>query len=79
MNFQIYGTIEASDDRSDYSKDGRHWLVFDSVQNLRVEGGGTINGNGKIWWQNSCKTNKALVSHYHFKLFNFSNLLLTVH
>ncbi|GFY96227.1 polygalacturonase ADPG2-like protein [Actinidia rufa] len=60
LTMQIYGTIEASDDRSDYSKDGKHWLVFDSVQNLRVEGGGTINGNGKIWWQNSCKTNKAL-------------------
>ncbi|XP_057488003.1 polygalacturonase [Actinidia eriantha] len=60
LTMQIYGTIEASDDRSDYRKDGRHWLVFDSVQNLRVEGGGTINGNGQIWWQNSCKTNKAL-------------------
>ncbi|KAK9290658.1 hypothetical protein L1049_008831 [Liquidambar formosana] len=57
---EIYGTIEASDDRSDYKNDGKHWLVFDSVQNLLVEGGGTINGNGNIWWQNSCKINKAL-------------------
>lgn len=62
QNPQISGTIEASDDRSDYSQDGRHWLIFESVQNLLVEGGGTINGNGKIWWQNSCKINKALVS-----------------
>lgn len=60
--YQIYGTIEASADRADYSKDGKHWLLFDSVQNLVVQGGGTINGNGKIWWQNSCKINKALVS-----------------
>ncbi|KAL5744006.1 hypothetical protein ACOSP7_026869 [Xanthoceras sorbifolium] len=57
---QIYGTIEASDDRSDYKKDGRQWIIFDNVQNLRVEGGGTINGNGKIWWKNSCKINKSL-------------------
>ncbi|KAK4485426.1 hypothetical protein RD792_008066 [Penstemon davidsonii] len=59
ITFQIGGTILASDDRSDYSKDGRHWLIFDSVQNLVVQGGGTINGNGNIWWQNSCKINKA--------------------
>ncbi|XVE61145.1 hypothetical protein DITRI_Ditri06bG0016500 [Diplodiscus trichospermus] len=59
VKVEIYGTIEASDDRSDYSEDSGHWLVFDSVDNLVVEGGGTINGNGKIWWENSCKRNKA--------------------
>ncbi|KAK6289719.1 hypothetical protein POUND7_001260 [Theobroma cacao] len=60
LTIQIYGTIEASDDRSDYKEDSRHWLIFDSVHNLLVEGGGNINGNGKIWWQNSCKINKDL-------------------
>lgn len=60
--YQIYGTIEASGDPSDYENDLRHWLLIGSVQNLVIEGGGIINGNGKIWWQNSCKTNKALVS-----------------
>uniref|UniRef100_A0A2N9IYY6 endo-polygalacturonase n=1 Tax=Fagus sylvatica TaxID=28930 RepID=A0A2N9IYY6_FAGSY len=59
LKVQISGTIEASNDRSDYSQDGRHWLIFENVQNLLFEGGGTINGNGKIWWQNSCKINKA--------------------
>ncbi|KAI3446469.1 hypothetical protein Pfo_003134 [Paulownia fortunei] len=59
ITMEIAGAIIASDDRSDYSKDGRHWLIFDSVENLVVEGGGTINGNGNIWWQNSCKINKA--------------------
>ncbi|KAK3021840.1 hypothetical protein RJ639_046229, partial [Escallonia herrerae] len=67
---QLYGTIEASDDRSDYNGDRRHWLRFDSVQNLVVQGGGVIDGNGKIWWQNSCKVNKALVSHSCHKFFN---------
>lgn len=60
IKLQVNGVIEASDDVSDYKKDGRQWLLFDSVQNLQVEGGGTIDGNGKIWWQNSCKVNKAL-------------------
>ncbi|KAI3473057.1 hypothetical protein Pfo_031302, partial [Paulownia fortunei] len=59
ITMQIVGTIIASNDRSDYSKDLRHWLTFDSVQNLVVAGGGIINGNGNIWWQNSCKINKA--------------------
>lgn len=56
--------MEASDDMSDYKEDTRHWLIFDSINNLLIDGGGTgnINGNGKIWWQNSCKINKTLVS-----------------
>ena len=58
---QIYGTLQASADRSAYSKDLTRWLVFENVQNLAVEGGGTINGNGKIWWENSCKVNDDLV------------------
>lgn len=58
---KIVGSIIASDNRGDYSADGRHWIIFDSVENLVVEGGGTINGNGNIWWQNSCKINKAKV------------------
>ncbi|XP_019414739.1 PREDICTED: polygalacturonase-like [Lupinus angustifolius] len=58
--FQISGTLEASDNPSDYSNDPTHWLIFDSIDKLTVQGGGTINGNGNIWWQNSCKKNKKL-------------------
>ncbi|KAK8468214.1 hypothetical protein PHAVU_007G253101 [Phaseolus vulgaris] len=57
---QITGTVEASDNISDYNEDRAHWLMFDSVQKLSVKGGGTIDGNGNIWWQNSCKTNQKL-------------------
>ncbi|KAF5473292.1 hypothetical protein F2P56_009914 [Juglans regia] len=60
LTMQISGTIEASEDQSDYSQDGRHWLLIERVENLLVEGGGTIDGNGKMWWQNSCKINKTL-------------------
>ncbi|KAE8733965.1 Polygalacturonase [Hibiscus syriacus] len=63
LTIQMYGNVAASDDRSDYEEDSRHWLVFDRVDNLLVEGGGgKLDGNGKIWWQNSCKINKNLVS-----------------
>ncbi|KAI4348701.1 hypothetical protein L6164_009392 [Bauhinia variegata] len=58
ISIQISGTLEASADPSDYSKDRNHWIIFDSVESLSVQGGGTINGNGNIWWENSCKRNK---------------------
>ncbi|KAM3234651.1 putative protein DDB [Capsicum annuum] len=60
ITMQVYGTLLASDNTSDYNKDSRHWLIFQNVENLVVGGGGVINGNGKIWWLNSCKINKKL-------------------
>ncbi|XP_042484990.1 polygalacturonase-like isoform X2 [Macadamia integrifolia] len=60
LTLLIYGTIEASDDQEDYEHDRRYWLVFENIKHFKVEGGGTINGNGNIWWQNSCKVNKEL-------------------
>ena len=72
---QISGTLEASDDPSDYIEDSTHWLKFEGVQKLSLHGGGTINGNGNIWWKKSCKRNKTLVIHqkhpffyYHFHI-----------
>ncbi|RHN47877.1 putative polygalacturonase [Medicago truncatula] len=58
ISVQISGSLEASDNPSDYSEDQRHWLVFVEVQQLLVNGGGTIDGKGNIWWENSCKRNK---------------------
>ncbi|XWS43145.1 hypothetical protein CRYUN_Cryun16bG0077500 [Craigia yunnanensis] len=73
LTIEIYGSIEASDDRSDYKKDSRGWLIFDSVDNLLIEGGGNINGNGEIWWQNSCKINKDLYWKTVFQALTFYN------
>ncbi|KAK3030771.1 hypothetical protein RJ639_035436, partial [Escallonia herrerae] len=56
----IHGTIKASINPSDYKKDPRHWLVFEDVHSLAVDGGGTIDGNGRVWWQKSCKINEHL-------------------
>ncbi|ONK68526.1 uncharacterized protein A4U43_C05F12850 [Asparagus officinalis] len=61
VTFLIKGTLAAPLNRSEWNdKNRRLWIVFDSVRNLVVKGGGTINGNGHIWWQNSCKRNKTL-------------------
>ncbi|XP_015089361.1 polygalacturonase-2 [Solanum pennellii] len=59
ISVKIFGSLEASSKISDY-KDRRLWIAFDSVQNLVVGGGGTINGNGQVWWPRSCKINKSL-------------------
>ncbi|KAJ1408986.1 Pectin lyase fold/virulence factor [Sesbania bispinosa] len=65
IQVQISGTLEASDDPSDYSEDRRHWLKFDSIKKLLVNGGGNISGKGNIWWQNSCKRNKKLALTFY--------------
>ncbi|KAL8129190.1 hypothetical protein V2J09_018345 [Rumex salicifolius] len=60
ITIHIYGTIEASNDMSDYESDRLHWILFKGLQDLTVSGGGTIDGNGAIWWKNSCKTDPSL-------------------
>ncbi|ONK55775.1 uncharacterized protein A4U43_C10F860 [Asparagus officinalis] len=61
VSVMIKGTLQASSDQSDWDgADGRHWILFAGINNLHVAGGGTINGNGQIWWKNSCKINKSL-------------------
>ncbi|KAI3880915.1 hypothetical protein MKX03_024611 [Papaver bracteatum] len=60
ITVKIDGAIEASADRSDYKRDVRHWIIFMKIKNLVVEGHGTIDGNGNIWWKNSCKIKKSL-------------------
>ncbi|CAA6675256.1 unnamed protein product [Spirodela intermedia] len=42
--------------------DRRLWMLFDKVDGLRVEGGGTIDGNGQVWWKVSCKVDSAQVA-----------------
>uniref|UniRef100_J3MJD5 Polygalacturonase n=1 Tax=Oryza brachyantha TaxID=4533 RepID=J3MJD5_ORYBR len=59
--FMVKGSLVASPERSDWSKETiRHWILISDVTALSVTGGGTIDGNSKIWWQNSCKTNSKL-------------------
>ncbi|PWA51604.1 pectin lyase-like superfamily protein [Artemisia annua] len=59
LRVKVYGTIKASSHKTDYEEDRRHWIVFEDLDNLVVEGGGTINGNGRIWWIKSCKVDQT--------------------
>ncbi|KAL0911462.1 hypothetical protein M5K25_019605 [Dendrobium thyrsiflorum] len=60
VSVMIEGTIEASSNTSDWSsKNRRIWILFSHIENLIVGGGGTINGNGHVWWQKSCKIDKS--------------------
>ncbi|PNT71645.1 hypothetical protein BRADI_2g33080v3 [Brachypodium distachyon] len=43
----------------------RHWILFKAVRGLTVTGVGTIDGNGKLWWQNSCKVNSKLALTFY--------------
>ncbi|KAI4333124.1 hypothetical protein L6164_017968 [Bauhinia variegata] len=58
--FRVYGTIKAWPQREAYEDDRKHWILFENIDNFIVDGGGTINGNGRKWWQNSCKVNNNL-------------------
>ncbi|KAM3261413.1 hypothetical protein ACQJBY_052213 [Aegilops geniculata] len=59
--FMVKGTLAAPRSRSAWrDNDTSRWIMVQGVTGLTVSGGGTINGNGDVWWTNSCKTNKAL-------------------
>ncbi|XP_028799785.1 polygalacturonase-like isoform X1 [Neltuma alba] len=55
----LYGTIMAWSDMSAYEDDRNFWIQFVGIKNFKVDGAGKgiIDGNGKIWWQHSCKIN----------------------
>ncbi|KAK3147974.1 hypothetical protein QOZ80_3BG0289050 [Eleusine coracana subsp. coracana] len=57
----IRGTLEAPSNRSVWLDRGlQEWITFEGVDRLHVLGGGTLNGNGQQWWNNSCKVNKPM-------------------
>ncbi|RZC91398.1 hypothetical protein C5167_027458 [Papaver somniferum] len=53
---QISGLIVAPISPRDwrFSGDNKRWILFSDVRGLTVNGGGIIDGRGKIWWENSC-------------------------
>ncbi|KAK8961302.1 Polygalacturonase-2 [Platanthera guangdongensis] len=60
VSVMIEGTIQASSDISDWKGMNRRlWILFNNIENLSVGGGGIVNGNGKTWWQKSCKIDKS--------------------
>ncbi|KAI3886835.1 hypothetical protein MKW98_017187 [Papaver atlanticum] len=55
---QIAGTIVAPISPKEWggAVTIRKWISFKKVHGLIVEGGGVINGRGKLWWENSCSS-----------------------
>ncbi|KAF2941940.1 polygalacturonase ADPG2 [Oryza sativa Japonica Group] len=61
IKLMVKGTLVASPDMSNWNESNRrYWIVVRGVDGLAVGGGGTIDGNGEGWWENSCKINRAL-------------------
>ncbi|KAI5681108.1 hypothetical protein M9H77_02335 [Catharanthus roseus] len=59
ITLNINGNISASKNLEDYRKNTRYWLSFENVNDLSVGGGGTIDGNGRVWWPKHCKKDKT--------------------
>ncbi|KAL6622858.1 hypothetical protein ACP70R_032737 [Stipagrostis hirtigluma subsp. patula] len=62
VTFKHDGTVVAPKDKADWSKPQGypHWIHFRNIDSLTVTGKGTLDGNGKVWWKNSCRVNKKL-------------------
>ncbi|PIN27166.1 Polygalacturonase [Handroanthus impetiginosus] len=56
ISMEIQGTIKSFPQMYDIPR--RLWIKFEDVTNMNIYGGGTIDGNGEVWWKNSCKIKK---------------------
>ncbi|KAL7126130.1 hypothetical protein ABFS83_14G165000 [Erythranthe nasuta] len=57
ISIEIQGTIKSLPQMYDVPR--RLWIKFEDVRNIDVYGGGTIDGNGEVWWKNSCRIKKT--------------------
>ncbi|KAL6557547.1 hypothetical protein OROMI_017897 [Orobanche minor] len=57
VSMEIQGTIKSFPQMYDIPR--RLWIQFEDVNDMDVFGGGTIDGNGEIWWKNSCRIKKT--------------------
>ncbi|KAL4273739.1 hypothetical protein GQ457_13G016770 [Hibiscus cannabinus] len=56
IHFQLGGTLIAPQSTSWGDEGVAVWIQFSSVENLILDGGGTIDGQGSIWWEPCMKT-----------------------
>ncbi|XP_019192589.1 PREDICTED: probable polygalacturonase At1g80170 [Ipomoea nil] len=53
--FMISGEIIAPSSLGTWKgRDASEWVVFRDVKGLTIDGSGTIDGQGKAWWDHSC-------------------------
>ncbi|CAN0901948.1 Probable polygalacturonase At3g15720 [Linum grandiflorum] len=50
IHIELQGTIIAPGSVNTYGDDKRRWIQFSDVNGLTVQGGGTLDGQGSIWW-----------------------------
>ncbi|XP_024965712.1 polygalacturonase QRT2-like [Cynara cardunculus var. scolymus] len=63
IHFMILGTIIAPSSPTSWDGlDSSQWIAFKDVTGLNVYGSGLINGQGMLWWDQSCRyhPNKVL-------------------
>lgn len=61
---ELAGTLIAPSEPHTWNKSNSNaWLHFSHMNDLTVEGGGTIDGQGQQWWAQSCKTKKTNKCH----------------
>ncbi|KDO86869.1 polygalacturonase At1g48100 [Citrus sinensis] len=60
--FQVDGTIMPPDGPESWLQKNskRQWLVFYKINELSLQGGGTIDGRGHKWWDLPCKPHKGI-------------------
>ncbi|KAK9033290.1 hypothetical protein V6N11_018323 [Hibiscus sabdariffa] len=56
IHFQLGGTLIAPQSTSWGDGEVTVWIQFSSVENLILDGGGAIDGQGSIWWEPCMKT-----------------------
>ncbi|RAL44220.1 hypothetical protein DM860_016466 [Cuscuta australis] len=61
VHFLIMGTIVAPKSPSIWAeRDESQWIAFQDIIGLQVYGPGKIDGNGKAWWDQSCRDHPNL-------------------
>lgn len=51
--WQVDGTIVAPSSFKPYGSGLFQWILFTKLVGLTIQGGGTIDGSGSIWWKNT--------------------------
>ncbi|XP_061360070.1 polygalacturonase At1g48100 isoform X2 [Gastrolobium bilobum] len=65
--FQVDGTLMAPDGPSSWPEadSQNQWLVFYRLDQMTLNGTGTIEGNGEKWWDLPCKPHRV-INHFIF-------------
>ena len=73
---QVKGKLLASERIPDWEgTDRSFWILVNGVENLKVNGGGMVDGNGEAWWKLSCKIDSSHVRAIPIKFIHSSEYL----